>query len=125
MKLSDMFGNGTPTGFGDDYESPITIIAGQVETKFENDCMSMIQSYGIDINKDELIKALMYDRDQYRKGYEAGVRSVRTPAYWIAERTDYSHYDYTCSNCGASSHYYKSLYCHRCGARMTDVVQDE
>ncbi len=32
------------------YQSPITMIAGQVETKLENDTMSVIQHYGIDVN---------------------------------------------------------------------------
>ena len=56
------------------YNSPITMIAGQVETKIEADTMSVIQRYGIDVNKEELIKTLAYDREQYAKGYQDGYR---------------------------------------------------
>ena len=56
----------------DDYESPITMIVSQMETQIEADTMSVIQHYGIDVNKDELIKALNYDRQQYEKGYQDG-----------------------------------------------------
>lgn len=51
------------------YDSPITLIVSQMQTKMEADTMSVIQHYGIDVNKEELIKALNYDRGQYEKGY--------------------------------------------------------
>ena len=51
------------------YDSPIKMIVGEIETKMEADTMSVIQRYGIDVDKDELIKALNYDRKQYEKGY--------------------------------------------------------
>ncbi len=54
------------------YESPIRMIVGEMETKMENDTMSVIQRYGIDVDKEELIKALAYDRGQYDKGYQDG-----------------------------------------------------
>lgn len=31
-----------------------------------------IQKFGVDVDRDELIKALAYDRDQYDKGYSDG-----------------------------------------------------
>lgn len=52
-----------------EYESPVRLIASQFETKIENDVMSVIQNYDIQVDKDELIKALNYDRQQYDKGY--------------------------------------------------------
>lgn len=54
------------------YESPIRMIVGEMETKMEADTMSVIQRYGIDVDKEELIKALNYDREQYDKGYRDG-----------------------------------------------------
>ncbi len=54
------------------YESPINIIQGQMETSLENDIMSVVQRYGINVNKDALICALQYDRNQYNKGYADG-----------------------------------------------------
>ena len=58
------------------YESPIEIALRQMrieqEKKIEGEVMKAIQDYGITIEMDELIRALQYDRDQYRKGYEDG-----------------------------------------------------
>ena len=54
------------------YESPIRMIVGEMETKMENDTLTAIQRYGIDVDKEELIKALNYDRGQYDKGYRDG-----------------------------------------------------
>ena len=40
--------------------------------KLEDNVMSVIKSYGIDVDRVELLKALNYDRDQYEKGYRDG-----------------------------------------------------
>lgn len=54
------------------YESPITQIMGEMTTKYEDDCLKVVQSYGFTVNKEELTKALQYDRGQYLKGYGDG-----------------------------------------------------
>lgn len=54
------------------YESPIRMIVGEMETKMENDTLMAIHRYGIDVDKEGLIKALNYDRGQYEKGYAYG-----------------------------------------------------
>lgn len=54
------------------YESPITIIQGELQTTMEKECMKVVQAYGFDVNKEELAKALSYDRIQYSKGYSDG-----------------------------------------------------
>ena len=54
------------------YESPIETILTEIQTQFENDCIKAVQSYGFMVNKEELIKALNYDREQYEKGYSDG-----------------------------------------------------
>ena len=54
------------------YESPINLIMKDIQTKTENEVTTMIQNIGIDINKEELIRALAYDRRQYEKGYRDG-----------------------------------------------------
>lgn len=55
------------------YESPVNIIYGEIQTKIieeqENQAIQALQNYGISVDKEELIKALMYDRQQYEKGY--------------------------------------------------------
>ena len=40
--------------------------------QFEDDCIKAVQSYGFMVNKEELVKALIYDRKQYEKGYADG-----------------------------------------------------
>lgn len=67
------------------YESPLQRIIGEaIETRIkqeENAVMSHItETIGYEIDKTELIKALNYDRDQYAKGYAAGLNADR----WIS-----------------------------------------
>lgn len=54
------------------YESPISIIYGDMQTKLEGDVFKAIQNCNIEVNKDELLKALAYDRNQYHKGWLDG-----------------------------------------------------
>jgi hypothetical protein len=57
------------------YESPITIterFVNKAIEQMESDILTATVEYGINVNKDELIKALQYDRNQYTKGYADG-----------------------------------------------------
>ena len=54
------------------YESPINIIISELCTKLESDCVKSVQRYGFDVDKEELAKALNYDRKQYEKGHTYG-----------------------------------------------------
>lgn len=56
------------------YESPITLIQKEVEFKFENAILEAVHNIGVTVDKDELLKALTYDRDQYSKGYQQGLK---------------------------------------------------
>ena len=59
------------------YDSPIEIVKKmqeQYETDIVNNVLKCVQSYGINVDKDELIKALKYDRQQYEKGYADGIK---------------------------------------------------
>ena len=60
------------------YKSPINIISSALRTEIENETLKAIKDVGIDVDKDELIKALTYDRQQYEKGF-----SDATPK-WIS-----------------------------------------
>lgn len=62
------------------YESPIRMIVSEMETQMEKDTLTAIQRYGIDVDKEELIKALNYDRRQYEKGYAYGFEAGRKQA---------------------------------------------
>ena len=62
------------------YNSPIEKIYGELQTQIvqedENMVMKAIREVGINVDKEELIKALQYDRNQYTKGYEDGKNDV-------------------------------------------------
>ena len=59
------------------YESPIELVTTNLITKmaqFQNEQIySAIQGVGVNVDKNELLKALIYDRQQYQKGYEDGI----------------------------------------------------
>ena len=54
------------------YESPIKIITGQIKTKYEDEIYRAVQNVGINVDREELLKALEYDRGQYATGFEDG-----------------------------------------------------
>ena len=104
------------------YESPIEI-AEKMSNQLEQDIMEVVHSYGIKVNKDELIKALAYDRGQYEKGYVDGQKSVEPKnGKWIntAWRIIYK-----CSECGnyldfngVNAGRGDANFCPNCGAKM-------
>lgn len=51
------------------YKSPIEIIYGGMQTRLEGEILLAVQQVGVNVDKEELIKALDYDRKQYEKGY--------------------------------------------------------
>lgn len=59
------------------YKSPIDIIYGQMETQLEGTVLKAVQNVGVNVDKEELIRALQYDRDQYHKGYSDGKADAR------------------------------------------------
>lgn len=63
------------------YESPINFIFGDIQTQIvkqqEEEMYMAVQKCGVNVNKEELMKALQYDREQYEKGYEDAVRQVK------------------------------------------------
>jgi len=71
------------------YESPITAMISDITTEMQQEqdreIMNAILSVGISVDKDELVKALSYDRQQYGKGYAEGYAAAQadTPR-WIS-----------------------------------------
>lgn len=67
----------------DVYESPITVVQEQLMPQIthdiDRDVMKVLYSYDIHVDKEELLKALKYDRQQYEKGYADGKRASK----WI------------------------------------------
>ena len=103
------------------YESPIKVIEKDLMTKMEDDIIYIVKSYGIEVDKEELLKALKYDRKQYDRGYTDGQRDERdgrTAKVEVVEKPNV----FKCSECGQ---YFHSTawgspvnYCSRCGARL-------
>lgn len=54
------------------YKSPVELFIEETRIERENEIYKAIQRVGVNVDKDELIKALAYDRDQYYKGYLDG-----------------------------------------------------
>ena len=58
------------------YKSPINVmverINGQIEYEAKNAVYREIRRIGVEVDKNELIKALRYDREQYYEGYRNG-----------------------------------------------------
>lgn len=59
-----------------DYKSPIEVIQAKVNKRMEDDVLKAIVEYGINVDKQELLRALRYDRGQYQKGYDDAMRSI-------------------------------------------------
>lgn len=54
------------------YISPIDLFYTDMQTQLENDVVKAVCGYNINVDKEELIKALNYDRGQYNAGYKDG-----------------------------------------------------
>lgn len=55
------------------YKSMIEVISTGIQTTIENGVYKAVESYGIKVDKNELLRALVYDRSQYEKGYSDGL----------------------------------------------------
>ena len=61
------------------YDSPIDLFTSKMSIELENQVMKAIGGVGIRVNKEELLKALNYDRKQYDKGYQDAMNEVKQP----------------------------------------------
>lgn len=81
------------------YESPIEVYIHEqwrqhkqkVEDIIEDNVFREVLSIGVDVDKKELLKALMYDRNQYGEGYAAGVRAAAPKWISVEERLPERH----------------------------------
>ena len=78
------------------YEPIINLIVGEMSYEMEGEIYRAIQKYAVDVNKEELLKALRYDRDQYNKGYQDGLNANK----WIpcSERLPFINMSYPNAN---------------------------
>jgi len=107
------------------YESPIELIYHETFPKLIKQQEELIMhgclDIGVYVDKEELIKALKYDRRQYEKGFADGRPKKGN---WIPiERGEkgYSAGDFRCSVCGSPNKCYcLTPYCCSCGSRMEE-----
>ena len=123
------------------YQSPIEIIYDKLiadfNTQLENNVITAVQNYGINVDRDELIKALNYDRGQYEAGYRTAMLRYKAPrGEWIKKAKRYDeramriYAEFECSVCGArhtfpeipetNDAYYQFDFCPSCGADMRE-----
>lgn len=56
------------------YRPPIEIIKGDLEAKMQEGVLRAVQKFDVNVDEEELRKALTYDRAQYEKGYADAMR---------------------------------------------------
>lgn len=61
------------------FESPVHDVIKQMYEEKENYIYQCVADIGVNVDKEELIRALQYDRGQYDKGYRDGCNTNR----WI------------------------------------------
>ena len=71
-----------------DYKSPIEIeftdVVYEIANDLDKEVYRAISRYNVNVNEEELIKALQYDRQQYDKGYEDGYKDGFNADKWIS-----------------------------------------
>ena len=114
----------------DDYESPISMEIRKVTEKIaeerDNQILAAIQEEcQIKIDKFELMRALNYDRDQYKKGFEDAKKKFERPkGKWI--EFDEVYRRFTCSVCKRQMFLIQvGEFCLACGADMREDEKDD
>ena len=91
------------------YKSPIEIMQEHMRFQMDDDIYKAVLNYGINVDKEELLRALKYDRLQYDNGYRDGIRDANAELvrcrdcvfrqretsdelYVICERNDYTEF---------------------------------
>ena len=112
------------------YESPIKVFQGNLEMQFEGEILKAVQRADITVDRDELIRALRYDREQYQKGFDDARKDAVPVVHGRWEREPSSYWRWTSSGavavtrttyrCGLYGRgtAVKSNYCPHCGAKM-------
>ena len=106
------------------FDCGIKAILGEMQTKFEDDCISAVQSYGFEIDKEKLEKALTDSKSFYNEGYADAKRQYdRTKGHWI-EQDPFQ----ICNQCGKgyNKDFHKGYnFCPKCGADMREADNDK
>lgn len=112
-----------------DYQSPIVTFTEEVSTKiaeeFDRHIFKAVLNTGVTVDRDELIKALRYDRGQYEKGFHDGFSSAKVRGEWVGVADDYVEEVFNIWSCSCCGKYYSEWqdkpswnFCPNCGADM-------
>lgn len=77
----------------DIYESPIRIIESEMRMQMEGQIMKAVKDVGVVVDKEELLKALQYDREQYDKGFAEGEKKGKADAIEEVFKGLYEHFE--------------------------------
>lgn len=106
------------------YEGVIRLISGGIASQLDNEVYKAIERVGVAVDKEELIRALSYDRQQYEKGYADGkADSQRRTGRWISADAIFGGEPFYCSECGENTRDTvmgkpRWNFCPNCGADM-------
>ena len=93
------------------YKSPIGIICTGLEQKLEDGIYKAVQRYNFSVDKDELMKALKYDRSQYEKGYDDAKQKYKRALDKLADFLESLQLDVPCDCFAPISDEYEEI-CH-------------
>lgn len=123
------------------YESPIDVLINHETDAFaqfiEGAVMKSVIQADVHVDKDELIRALDFDRHQYELGFRKGLRSAIRFGRWqrrLVNRYGYAEEDFVCSACEKEFDcvFVRALvdqdefsFCPNCGAQMLENEEAE
>ena len=102
------------------WESPLTIteeMCREVVEAYDSYIVEEVRKVVPHVDKEELVKALEYDRDQYEKGYADGRADATKHGHWTEIDRGLL---WQCSECGHHS-ISGGHYCDWCGCKMDEV----
>lgn len=118
------------TASTDGYKSPIEMLTENLQYELDRAACKALLTLKIEVDPYELRQALLYDRNQYNKGFSAGFQkgraASRKTAWWQDEGEGFY-----CTECGTKA---KKIctdavtgadltpYCSECGAAMNGVL---
>ena len=105
-----------------DYRSPIEIYTQEpIFKEMEDGIVRATVNCGVHVDKEELLKALAYDRGQYERGYEDAKRIYKRPiGEWRIDEPEDSGLGtiYKCPYCKYEVECVPTNFCPNCGADM-------
>lgn len=123
------------------YKSPIELIMEQTSNAFKKETeraiLEVCADVGVRVDRDELIRALGYDRQQYEIGFRNGLRAVKKFGHWrrrLVNRYGYPETVIVCSECEKEFAvvFVRALVdqdefpsCPKCGAQMLENEEAE